>query len=458
MTSSKTSLPKTFSKSHSKSHSENSNFDRSVTFRDLVYNIRDAVVSITCQYTLLTEHGKIFKLKHGNGFFIKNHYIVCPAHLVLINPILYHSTLNHDENTSVATVDKILVTVSNVNNKDISYSYQCEIIGIDPCGNIAILKINMVTPWNTSNPFIEDYHPFLHWGKSRGVSAGDVIAVIGDTINSDNIGFTNKSLGLQAENGVLIGNVGDNRFVYPGGQISGELLLLSNIFINGKEGLPVISMDGKVIGMTIHLQNGAVSLALSEFFMRRPIKALLNTSKYEDFVKNSLYHKGCLKVGGILMTQEDYNTDIAMEQKEIIAQESSICSKNLTCRRMNKTSSKIERVPIHDVCLGSKDIVGYRILTIADDSPLIETIHIGDIITHINDCPLGDRKGQIAPALIMWRIKINEKVKITYKMQKERFSTSRNIEVFTTEMDDLFNYPFYSDDIVYDVDILPTLI
>ncbi len=45
------------------------------------------------------------------------------------------------------------------------------------------------------------------------------------------------------ENAITIGILADNRFVFPGGQVPGELLLISNIIGHGSNsGLPIITL------------------------------------------------------------------------------------------------------------------------------------------------------------------------------------------------------------------------
>jgi S1-C subfamily serine protease len=472
------------------------------TIRELACNLRDAVVLIAGQAVLQPPTGDpIINTRRGNGFFIKGHYIICPADIVLI-PI---SSFNNDARipaypdvptygkypNSLIRASKILVDISNVNGCGKSYTYEADLIGIDGASNIAILRINMNNDWNKCNPPIRICHPFLHWGKSRNTCPGDTIISIGNTPAPADIALTqNISPILNAENAVVIGNISDNRYVFPGGQVPGELILLSNIFANGlQRGLPILTINGTVIGMVVFINsNFGYNVALSEFFMRRPIKALITSfqnhsisKSYQGFIEPVLdpindylrFNKGWLGLGGILMDEEDYNT-------------------NLQANVTLPSTSNIIRVPfLYTGPTGitatlvngpdCKEIVGFRILAVAGptagtelflpgaapsitlvptlkSSPLFGIIFPGDIVTHINGCPLGDRKSQISPSLVMWRVRPGDSVTILYKKQSERFEFTHEITICTSSYEPFLDYPFFSLDQPNFRAMVPTLI
>jgi len=457
------------------------------TIRELACNLRDAVVLITGQAILKSTSGEISMItRKGNGVFIKGHYIICPADIILIPtslldinsriPEYQDIPTNEKYPNAIVRVTRILVDISNVNGCGKSYSYEANLIGIDGAANIAILRIDMDNDWNRENPHIRICHPVLQWGKSRNTCPGDTIIAIGNIPASADIGLTrNNSPRLDAENGIAIGNIADNRYIFPGGQIPGELILLSNMFAYGlQNGLPILTVDGVVIGMTIHLDsNYNYNLALSEFFMRRSIRAIIcsyqqdtNIPKhYQGFIKSVSdpignyyrFNKSWLGLGGILMDSEDYDTNIQVDTVNIF------------------------RVPVMSIPSVSKEIVGYRILVIAgptagtglfipgtppesssvpilNPSPLYGLIESGDIITHINGCPLGDRKGQISPSLVMWRVKPGDPVTIIYKKQSELFEQIHEITVRTGSYEPFLDYPFYALDHPNLRTMLPTLI
>jgi hypothetical protein len=354
--------------------------------RQFIYKSRDAIVLISGFFI----ENNTLHTKKGNGFFIKGHYIICPSSLILNKTVI---------------ANKILIEVPNVNGDGLSYSYNAYIIGYDGIANISILKVR-----NDTTPLLKICHPFLLWGKSRNSCSGDNILLIGDTVGNHH-----------SENGICCGYVSDNRYVCPNGIITGELLLLDvKITDNNQCGLPVLDSEGNIIGMYI-----GKSLAISEFFMRRPVKNIIMAYQ-ERIIKNNLndslkfvdsdfkYIKSWLGVKAIISCQDDYETII---------------------------NSNLERQLMENNKVISRDITGYRIIDILDISPIYNKIQNGDIITHINACPLGDRKGQVSPSLVLWRVYPGDNITIMYKKQEEMFENVHQLEVQTLKLDSERDYP-----------------
>ena len=514
------------------------------SIQEIAYNVRDAVVAISGQYhrTPHSDHAESdgnVDIVHGNGFFIKGHYIICPASLVLVSPVKYPTGVHRQTQAAInrsltkypntiTRMTRIIVAVSNVNGCGKSYSYEADIVGVDGSSNIAVLYINGDNGWNTSSPPIRSCHPFLNWGKSRNSCPGDVVILIGEVTGFDRIGLTRLSVGFVSENGVSVGNIADNRYVSYGGSVPGELLLLSNIMPLGDQtGLPVITTNGTVIGMYLHVENSkGLNIALSEFFMRRPLKALIrsfidnkipdsyrgfvdvvhhqesrastissdadidhpaspgnmdipfpgldNSCNFRPYAGNSYYcfSKSCLGLGGVLMTQDDYITNFDRgsrhtSQPGVFLQRSHASVSQGDTTTCGSDSQVNIRSDGDDSC---KEIVGYRILAIAGpvppsdandffipgtppltsqvpvlpSSPLYGVISVGDIITHVNCCPIGDRKGQISPALIMWRVRPGDNVTILYRKQIENFKTPHEITVQTYSYSPFLDFPWYA--------------
>lgn len=406
------------------SHSRSDEFtNRNYLIQEVVCNFRDAIVTVISSVN--DDAGCLIDKYFGNGFFIKGHYIICPASLILVPTC----------NNSIERVERILITVSNVNGSGISYCYEADIVGVDGASNIGILYFDMSRKWNLTCPPIRQCHPFLNWGKSRNSCPGDTIIIIGETSGKDRLGLSKKLIGGVSENGVAIGNISDNRYVSYGGSIPGELLLLSNIIPDGNQsGMPIINTLGCVIGMYLHSEyTKGMNVALSEYFMRRPTRALIksfvqnsipdnyngfieiiNNHKHREFFR---YTKSTLGLGCYLMSASDYHT-------------------STSC----------------------KDIVGYKITTISNDD-LTNKLEIGDIITHVNDCPLGDRKAQISPALVMWRIPPNHEVKIKYRKRSNNYEGMSEMILTTQSYDYYMDYPWYSIELTEEFEkILPIII
>jgi hypothetical protein len=337
-----------------------------IAVRRLIYNLRDAVVSVSYQG------------RNCSGFFIKRPYILCPASIMCSGPI--------------GRVGPIHVGVSNVESKvenkieHKSYCYQAKLVGIDGAGNLALLVIDKDAAWNKTNPPLPATHRVLEWGKSRNLVSGDRIFVIGDTVSDV----------FQAEGAVLSGNIADNRYVDGNGKITGELLLLSNILSVGtRPGLPVINSDGKFVGITL-----SGNVALSEYFMRRPLKVMVEEIEKGGCVLPVIYRKATLGIVARLATM----TDLI------------ICPDN-----------------------SWHEIIGYVITRFVFQEP--EDISAGDMITHINEHGLGDRKDQQAPALVMWKISAGTPVGIRYRKISEGYNIEHRALLSTMVYPELLDYP-----------------
>ena len=375
------------SRRKSNNPSSNSNFSR-----EIIFNNRDAVIFIHSITKI--NNGKNIQ-NCSNGFFIKNYFIICPSEVVTIN--------NKD------IFDKILVTISNVSQSGKSYCYIASVVGVDASSNIAVLYINFDNEWNKHNPNINS-HSYLKWSKSRNLSSTDVIYVIG---NINNISKHSKET---SENGALVGNIVNNRFVDPDGLIPCELLLLNNILTSGRNcGLPVLDQYGGIVGMTTYHQRYK-NIAISEFFMRKPIRRLIQSFK-KDVIESPY----------IIKMSHSYESSYEwyMHNKSWVG---------IAGRQMNSLDYFNETI--------NKEIVGYYVTS------KNEYFEIGDIVVSIDECPLGSRKGQISPALIMYRTPPGSSIKVIYKKLSEHYNEIHEINIITKSYPDILNYPWYCYDVL----------
>lgn len=334
------------------SHADASSSDRSVpetnhSLRSLVCYVRDAVVTIT------SLHGH--NIVTGMGFLINRHFIMCAAQ-------------------NVIAADRICVTVPNI--QGITYVYDADIVGVHELSQIAVLRTREKLPAE---------HAHLAWGKSRNMSPGDKILLIGDMNTADT--------------GITVATVTHNRYTSRMNEVYGELLLVSHT--SGVAGIPVLDMHGKIVGMTTNHAH----LALSEYFMRRPVSAIISACvngpehKYREFIaEDDYYHftHAILGVKGHLVSAEDL---------------------------------------IH-IDTSYREIMGYYITRGVQD------IQPGDIITHLNvpdpknanhytTYALGNCKGQISPAFVMCRLPRSTKVTVTYRKISEAYAHPRSLECDT---------------------------
>lgn len=216
----------------------------------------------------------------GNGFFIKGHYIVAPAQLVLMPPSLT-SVVNRYPLLDPADIalgrirdqmvraSRILVSVFNVNGKGHSFVYEAELVGVDGAGDIAVLRINYKKQWNLCNPYVEKCHPYFNFGSSRGSKDGEKIYVIGDYVsNALDRRFFN------AVGAIADGLLSDHRYLDYAGFGLSEAILISAPAYAFSAGMPIINCQGQVIGMQTsdlavvlpHIVTPAIPLAVTGGF------------------------------------------------------------------------------------------------------------------------------------------------------------------------------------------------
>lgn len=251
---------------------------------------RNAVVQITSEWVLVqvgagesippvvgrsipgAEADARFDLvQESNGFFIKGHFIIVPAHAVILPPT-YTSVFNRfpfvtaGQGAPTGIIQeqpvkptRILVAVRNVNNEDRSYSYEATLVGYDGAGDVAVLKIDQERAYNTCNPCIEKCHPYLEWGRSRESKVGEKAYLLGNQI-----GPVSRRSYAQG-NDIAVGHVANNRYCEYLGWFLPEAILLDIAPAPYRDGQPILDMRGTIIGMQT-LDTYTVTSALGQIF------------------------------------------------------------------------------------------------------------------------------------------------------------------------------------------------
>lgn len=486
---------------------------------------KDAVVSVQSEFILIGASGptgggtvtggtpaapnaRVDIAQLGDGFFIKGHYIITAASVVLMPPSLTSVVNRYPFNNPIelgvtgtriqnemVRASRILVTVYNVNGCGHAFVYEADLVGVDGAGNVAVLRINYKKPWNFSNPCIEKCHPFFKFGKSRAAKDGERVYVLGDYVSDNVFRMITNGAGLIAE-----GIISDHRYTDYTGFVFPEIVLVDSNTYTFSTGLPIINCQGEVIAMqitdvtavnddfaTTTEGQGWVG-GVSEFFMRRVIKALIKANGcrrsndcHVELVNDTAgsfyrYKKGYLGIAYELLTGLDYDTvyDFTSDNTANAAGE-------FTQRFRLSDEGEFLNSP------GCKEIIGIRVLGVAGInqenangvangvtfiaagtgpaplalglplSPLYGKILPGDVITHINGIALGDLEKQIAPALITWRLCADDQIELCYRRggnvvngDSVEFSGNYdNLFTLTVPVADfplLYDYPWYAID------------
>lgn len=454
--------------------------------QEILCKYKNAVVQIHSEFILigadqschvngatpLSANGRADIILEGNGFFICGHYIIAPAHLVLLPPSLtsvanrfpFHNNNNLELGTikdQMIRASRILVSVFNVNDCGLSYVYEADLVGVDGAGDIAVLNINQKKQWNHCNPCIEKSHPTFKIGKSRAAKNGERVFLIGDYVTN----ILDRNM-FNAAGAITEGLVSDHRYLDYSGSVLAETILVSAEVGAFGSGLPIINEQGQVIGMqTTNISqvlpriidevreirgplNKAEGFGLvsgpSEYFMRKVIKTLINgtcSRKHNCQIECICdpagsyyrYRKGYAGIAYDVFTGVDYDTTADYTSGNPFAGLPKIrltpsgeflnypsCKELIGIRVLglaganpNDSSACVNNghfyVPGGEVGLGS--ILPNDLPT----SPFLGKLQPGDVITHVNGIPLGDLNKQIAPSLITWRLCCDDQIEICYR-------------------------------------------
>jgi len=496
----------------------------------LLCDYKDAVVEVHSEFILLGSGGltgatggtplgantRADVILEGNGFFIKGHYIIVPAHLVLLPPSLT-SVANRFPLPNVSDLtlgviksqiiraSRILVSVFNVNGKQHSFVYEADLVGVDGAGDIAVLRINSGKQWNLCNPCVEKCHPYFKLGSSRGSIDGEKVYIIGDYISDPRDRRRFNAVGAISE-----GLLSDHRHLEYSGWVLPETILVSAQAYAFSSGLPIINCQGRVIGMQttdvaavvprLSLSTISPNLSLnqtegsgfvsgpSEFFLRRVVKSIIKgtcSRKYNPQLETICdpagsfyrYKKAYAGIAYDVFTGVDY--DVTTDYT------SGFAPLGLPRIRLSAQGDFLSSP-------SCKELVGIRVLGVAGLNPsdlsgipngffyvpggtgaaplpaflpvssLLGKLNPGDVITHINGVALGDLQKQIAPSLITWRLAAGDQIDICYRRGGNALNTADNAA--TENYDNLYTYkaclgdfPALMDYPWYAVDVFPLL-
>lgn len=450
----------------------------------------------------------------GNGFFIKGHYIIAPAHLVLLPPSLTSVadrfpffdpsdlTLGRMKDQMIRA-SRILVSVFNVNNKRLSFVYEADLVGVDGAGDIAVLSICHKKQWNLCNPHIDrNCHPYLKLGASRAAKNGEKVYLIGDYVTNSINRREFNAVGAISE-----GILSDHRYLDYSGFSLPENILVSAPAYAFSSGLPILDCRGYVLGMQttdlaavipgvtpsnipllVQSEGSGLVSGPSEFFMRRVIKSIIKGTCSRNH-NNELevvcdpagsYYRYLKAYAGIaydVFTGIKYDITTSFTSGSVIAgyPRVRLCQNgdflySPTCKELvgirvlglagaNPNGATGVNNGLYFVPGGNASSPFPPVLPI---SPFNGRINPGDVITHINNLPIGDLPGQIAPSLITWRLCPGDQLEISYRRGGNSSSVSdvdcnNNYDNLLTYKGCLCEYPAFLDYPWSAVNIFPLL-
>ena len=471
---------------------------------------RDAVVEIHSEFILLgpeveeangntpLEAGKRADvILEGNGFFIKGHYIVAPAHLVLLPPSLTSVAnrypffdpkdleLGKIKNQMIRA-SRILVSVFNVNGYGEGFVYEADLVGVDGAGDIAVLRINYEKQWNCPNPCVKQCHPYLDYGESRAIADGEKAYVIGDYIADNRTRAAFNGVGLISE-----GLVSDHRHTDYSGWLLAESIIVSTNVYSFSAGLPILDCQGRLIGMqTTDIFGDGYVGGPSIFFMKRIIKTLIKgdcdkkASCHLEVICDPLgayyrYRKAYLGLAYDVFTGVDYDTTVdytsgpsPLGRPRVRLDSEGKFLNSPSCKHLiglrvlglaGLNPDDQPGVPNGRYFVPSAGGNEFLALLELPNSPLKDKLNPGDVITHIDGVAVGDLLKQISPSLITWRQCKGDCLKIRYRQGGNQLNESNNGATSNYDtLDDLSvrlkDYPLALDYPWYAVEQFPLLL
>lgn len=402
-----------------------------LTASDVWFHYKDAVVTVTVFTQFLGEDDEpTYTFTEGSGFFVRScgcHYIVTASHVVLL------SDAARDTRDPPATADlvrggRIFVTVYNVNGQGKSYVYEADLVGVDGAGDSAVLKIDHCKAWNTELPKVRSCQPYFKWGKSRDYFIGQTVYIVGQPVGS----------GIEDPQSISQGIVRDNRFVDSTGTAVFEGVSTDADIISGNSGGPMVDQYGHVIGIVSYVASGSsgdkFSVGVSQYFAQRVVQVIINGDKgpYKDHLALQVdsignfwrYMKGYLGFKWKTISAVDFLRTIDGTPGVFTFLYNSATGTDY---------KKIQGIIIEEVdgAVGS--------FSTGTPSPFLTVIEVGDFVTHINGCPIGQLPPQIVYTVITWYLLAGCPVCLTYRKRTENFATSysanANLAEFPAEID-----------------------
>lgn len=262
----------------------------------------------------------------------------------------------------------IVVQMSNISSSDkpepATRLLLAVVVALDLAANIAFLELQS-PPLETTK---------LAWGKSRSVAPGESVVALS---------------AISGKLAAIVTTLADNRSLVAG--VAGEFLVVAQPLTIGA---PILTSDGLLLGLVTVVSDG-ISYALSEFFLRRPTRT-------------------CLRSIGVELSGSSGVGAVSIRDGIVYYVKSSLLLEAVLATALDLlTANGVTRY---------NEVVGYKIVVSS-----IPELQVGDIVTHLQNCPLGDKKGQISPTLVMWRVNPGAEVTIRYRRLVESYATDYSL-------------------------------
>ena len=419
-------------------------------------HFKDAIVNIT-GVSIATISGAPITLTYsGNGFFItRRHFIVCPAHLVILPPVLGALRVppppltGSGAITQPVPVQNIYVTVFNVNGTRDSYVYNATLVGVDGAGDIALLKLSPNSGCNSGAPKIKHCHPYLKFGDSLKYSPGNKVFSIGTLFSPDfrsvAEGIVRNNKGFN-QNDVVVYELMSTTLPYNAQitrLISGALTVLQS-----PDGAPILDVTGHIVGMitvplsistpsaTSGLVNAAYNsddyaVGVSQRFMRCVLKSLI-----KSYCQNKAQHQTVLLTDtGLGTTFWNYRKGFIGTSYQVVDDRFYAGALSTSFGATGATGATCRRI----LGIVSNPVSGTGAAGFTGPSG---NVLPGDLITHVNCTEIGNLPDQLALSTFDWRKISGECAKLTIVHQNPTpaYSTCAEAKITYVDFPAIYDY------------------
>lgn len=419
---------------------------------EIYCHYRDAVVNVVGVVGVTGATGAANVSYAGNGFFMtRRHFVVCPAHLVIVPPALGGvNRLPNAPLSQIAPVQYIYVTAFNVNGSNKSYTYRATLVGVDGAGDIALLKLNNNTCG--SAPKVKHCHPYLKFGDSLKYSPGNEVYSIGTLFGQD---FRSLSTGIVRNNkqfdqtGSLVYEIVGTTLPYDSQRIFqtvyGTQVALTQL--NSPDGAPILDVTGHVVGMvtgalnvspwgtqvasSVPVDNGSVNsdnyaVGVSQRFMKCVLKALI-----KSYCQGAVRHNTVLLTDTGLTDSTGASLTFYSYQKGYIGAAFKVVSGNfyagLVPSATAGTGADCTQIVGIVVNPNGASATGFTGVT-------------GDVITHVNCVEIGNLSDQLGLGTFDWRKIAGECSRITLRTQSSSYNSCNESKITYISYPSAFDY------------------
>jgi S1-C subfamily serine protease len=392
----------------------------SIAFPQLYSQSCSTVVSITSFFGTCVDDTYATTIL-GSGFFVDVSGFICTA-----SHNVYRTFYKADGTIETKTATEIIVSVTDSTQRMQNKRYPAKVVGIDGKGNMAIIKIKLtyralVLPLMTSAGI---------------VSIGAPVLMIGDPYGMDSVACST-------------GVVRDDHWTDPTNSYMLTSVLTDIQTSPGNSGSPILAGDGTIVSMhtgTVNPKNtfgGGPTAAHIQKFVTFVLSSHMDSSedaefisipkkqiKGTEFVANSAHSINQLRKSlSVYKKQLDKITETTVDPVDLGRIQDTIdpaVNDSLTIQTILATNASIHTDLPDDYTW--VDVDGFLLTNVPKNHHCLE---LGDVVTHINNIPIGTDHRSHAMGDILWYL-ADDSVELTVVRRRGKTNARTTTHESTT--------------------------